>query len=186
MSRAANPIPENLLLIGKVVKPHGIRGWLKIKSYSESTTTFSRAGKVYLLKAGRLEEWELTAVKPHKGHFLIELKGIEDRNKAEEYRNADVYIDKGVLKKEEGEFFWYELIGIKVYLISGKYLGTIKHIFRTGSNDVYVVEEKEREYLIPAIEDVVKEIDLDSGKMLIEPIDGLLELAETKKKKKRR
>ncbi len=187
MSRAAKSIPENLLLIGKVVKPHGIRGWLKIKAYAESSATFSKAGTIFVHTAdGKLEEWELVSIKPHKGHFLVELKGVDNRNKAEEFRNADIYIQKDILHKEEGEFFWYELIGLKVYLVSGRYLGEIVQILPTGSNDVYIIRHKEKEYLIPAIEDVVKEIDVEGGKMLIEPLEGLLELAETKKKKKKK
>ncbi len=188
MSRATKLIPENLLLIGKVVKPHGIRGWIKIKAYSESAATFSEVESIFVHTTdGELKEWELVSVKPYKGDFLLmELKGVDDRNKAEELRNADIYIKKDLLQKEEGEFFWYELIGLKVYLVSGRYLGKIEQILPTGSNDVYIVKEKDKEYLIPAIEDVVKDVDIEGGKMIIEPLEGLLELAETKKSKKRK
>ncbi len=187
MGRADNLIPENLLLIGKVVKPHGVRGWLKVRVYSDSSTTFSQAGSIFIhTRDDRWHERELISVKPHKGHFLVELKGVDTRNKAEELRDADIYISKDILQKEEGEFFWYELIGLKVYLVSGKYLGKIVQILPTGSNDVYIVKEKEKEYLIPAIEDVIKEVNIEAKKMIIEPLEGLLELAETKKKKKKR
>lgn len=183
MNRA---IPENLLLIGKVVRPHGIRGLLKIESYADSETTFLRAGKIYLYNKGELKEWELVCIKPHKGHFLMELKGIQTRNEAEEYRGAEIYIDKNVLIKEEDEFFWYELIGLRVYLVTGRYLGKISQILPTGSNDVYVVKRKDKEYLIPAIEDVIKEIDLENNSMIIDPLEGLLELSESKDKKRKR
>lgn len=191
MRRAARSIPENLLLIGKVVRPHGIRGELKIEAYSESPSTFSKGRRLYFYTAeGKLEEKEIISVRAHKRFFLIKVKDIDDRNRAEEYRNVEVYIEKDILEKEEGEYFWYELIGLNVYLISGECIGKIEHILPTGSNDVYVVRGEEKEYLIPAIEDVVKEIDIEAKKMVIEPLEGLLELAETgkkdKKKKKRR
>lgn len=168
---------ENLLLIGKVLRPHGVRGLLKIKSYADSDATFLRAGKVYLsTPEGKMDRWELLSIKPQKGHFLMELKGLRTRDKAEEYRNADIYIEKDVLVKEEGEFFWYELLGLKVYLVTGEYLGSIVQIMPTGSNDIYVVQEGDKEYLIPAIEDVIKEIDIKNKKMIIDPLEGLLEL----------
>ena len=183
MSRA---VLENLLLIGKVLRPHGVRGLLKIKSYADSDSTFLRAGEIYLCAPkGGVEKWELLSIKPHKGHFLMELKGFHTREKAEEYRDADIYIDKSALVKEEGEFFWYELVGLRVYLVTGEYLGKIVEIMPTGSNDVYVVQEGKREYLIPAIEDVVKEVDIENNKMIIDPLEGLLEIAEPGGKKRK-
>ncbi len=187
MKRAAKFIPENLLLIGKVVRPHGIRGELKIESYSESPSTFSKGRRLYFYtREGELEEKELISVRPHKKFFLIKVKDINDRNKAEEYRNVKIYIEKSILEKEEGEYFWYELIGLDVYLVSGEYIGKIENILPTGSNDVYIVGKEEKEYLIPAIEDVVKEIDIERKKMIIEPLEGLLELAETREKDKKK
>ena len=90
------------------------------------------------------------------------------------------------MEKEGGEYFWYELIGLDVYLVSGEYIGKIENILPTGSNDVYIVGKEEKEYLIPAIEDVVKEIDIERKKMIIEPLEGLLELAETREKDKKK
>ncbi len=170
-----------------MVKPHGIRGWLKIKVYSDSVTIFSQVRSIFIhTKNGEWQEGGVLSLKPHKGYFLVELKGVNTRNKAEELRDADIYIPKDILQKDEGEFFWYELIGLKVYLVSGKYLGKIVQILPTGSNDVYIVKDKEKEYLIPAIEDVIKDVNIEAGKMIIEPLEGLLELAETKKKKKKK
>jgi len=178
-------ISENLLLIGKVVRPHGIRGALKIKSYASSPATFSKAGKVYFYVKGKLEERRLIFVKPLKeDYLLLKLEGITTRNDAEEFRGIDLYIDKSILEKEEDEFFWFEIIGLKVYLVDGRYIGKVTEILQTGSNDVYVVEEKDREYLIPAIDDVIKEINLEDQKMIINPLDGLLELGEKKKKRR--
>ncbi len=167
-----------------MVKPHGVRGVLKIFSYAESEATFLKAGRIYLYTTtdNKLEEWEVISIRPQKGHFLMELKGLTDRDKAEMYRDAEIYINKNCLSREQGEFFWYELIGVKVFLVTGTYLGKISHILPTGSNDVYIVkrEDNENEYLIPAIEDVIKEINLTQNRMIIEPLDGLMELNEKK------
>lgn len=155
-----------------------MRGLLKIRSYAASEATFLKAKVIYLrVQEGGVERWELLSIKPHKGHFLMELKGLQTRDKAEEYRDADIYIEKGLLSKEEGEFFWYELMDLKVYLITGEYIGKICEIIETGSNDVYVVKKKEREYLIPAIEEVIREVDIKNNMMVIDPLEGLLELS---------
>ncbi len=170
-----------------MLRPHGVRGLLKISSYAESEFTFRRAGIVYLgAPEGEIERWELLSIKPHKGHFLMELKGLHTKEKAEKYTNADIYIEKGSLVKEEGEFFWFELMGLEVYLVTGEYLGKIVEIMATGSNDVYVVQEEEKkEYLIPAIEEVVKDVDIKAKKMIIEPLEGLLELGRPLVKKRK-
>ena len=155
-----------------------MRGLLKIRSYAASEATFLKAKVIYLrAQEGGVERWELLSIKPHKGHFLMELKGLQTRDKAEEYRDADIYIEKGLLSKEEGEFFWYELMDLKVYLITGEYIGKICEIIETGSNDVYVVKEGKKEYLIPAIEEVIREVDIKNNMMVIDPLEGLLELS---------
>ena len=161
-----------------------MRGLLKIRSYADSEATFLRAKVIYLrAPKGGVERWELLSIKPHKGHFLMELKGLQTRDKAEEYRDADIYIEKSLLSKEEGEFFWYELMDLRVYLVTGEYIGKICEIIETGSNDVYVVKKKEKEYLIPAIEEVIREVDIKNNRMVIDPLEGLLELSGANKGK---
>ena len=81
-------------------------------------------------------------------------------------------------KKNDDEYFWYELIGLRVYLETDKYIGTIRHILPTGCNDIYIVREGKTEIFIPAIHDVVKKIDLPNKKMIISEMEGLLDLNE--------
>ena len=109
----------------------------------------------------------------------MKLEGLNTLEEAEKYRGAAILI-KGDLLPREGdeEYFWHELIGLEVYLSGGEYVGTIKHILPTGSNDIYVVQEGKTELLIPAIHDVVKEIDLINNRMIISEVEGLLDLNE--------
>jgi 16S rRNA processing protein RimM len=79
-------------------------------------------------------------------------------------------------KLTEDEYYWSDLIGLQVETDDGILLGVIFDIFETGSSDIYVVRNEKREYLIPAIGDVVKQVDLDSGKIIITPLEGLLDL----------
>jgi 16S rRNA processing protein RimM len=100
-------------------------------------------------------------VRPHKKHLLIKLKGLNSIHDAETYRRAEILVHRSAFHREdENEYFWYELIGLSVYLNTGQFLGTIKSILPTGSHDIYVVEEARKEILIPAIHEVVETVDL--------------------------
>lgn len=168
--------PENLLLIGEVIRPHGLDGVLRVRSHAQSEHTFLDAGSVFL-KSDHLEpqKYRVISVKPHKKGFLIRLEGLNSLEEAEAYRGAHILIRKDSLRRERGEYFWFELIGLKVYLKSGRYIGRVKEIIQTGSNDIYVVREKEGEFLIPAVHEVVENIDLERNEMIIHEMEGLFE-----------
>ena len=171
---------EKLLLVGKVIKPHGFKGLIRVWSYARTIDSFLHSGTVFL-KQDHQEPVEYTVldVQPHKNIFLMSVEGLDTFDKADSVRGADIFVDKDHLKKNsEDEYYWFEIIGLKVYLDTGKYLGIIKEIIPTGSNDVYVVKQNDSEFLIPAIHEVVKKIDLDKGEMIISAIDGLLDLNE--------
>ncbi len=169
---------RDLILIGRVTRPHGLTGLLRIVSYAQSKETFLEAGSVFLSKEqNELYERKVVSIRPYRSVFLLRLSGLNSIDEAEVFRGAGILIRKDCLvKKDEDEFFWYELLGLDVYLVTGQYLGVLKEIFPTGSNDVYVVENKGKEFLIPAIHQVVKEINLAQKRMVISPIKGLVDL----------
>ena len=169
---------RNLILIGHVVRPQGLTGLLRIVSYAQSKETFLKAGSVFL-KTGQNELYErkVVSIRPHRSVFLLKLSDLNSIDQAEAFRGAEILIKKDSLaKKDEDEFFWYELSGLDVYLTTGQYLGVLKEILPTGSNDVYVVEGQGKEFLIPAIHQVVKEINIPQKRMIISPMKGLLDL----------
>jgi 16S rRNA processing protein RimM len=171
---------ENLLLVGKVIRPHGLDGSLRIRSYAQSAESFLDAGNVFL-KSDKDEmcECKVSSVKPYKNVFLMRLEGLQSLEEAERYRGADILIRKDLLEqKDEEEYFWFELIGLEVFLNSGRYLGKLTDIIPTGSNDIYVVKKGRKEVLIPAIYEVVDEIDLENKKIIISEMEGLLDLNE--------
>lgn len=148
-------------------------------SYARSETSFNEAGVVFLRSESEVtREYRVVSVKSHKNIFLMRLEGLNSRDEAEQFREAEIFIRKESLTREEGEYYWYELLGLKAYMDTGEYLGRIKHIISAGSNDVYVIQEGERELLIPATHEVVKEIDLENRKIIISPMEGLLDLNE--------
>lgn len=169
---------RDLILIGHVIRPHGLTGLLRIVSYAQSKETFFEAGSVFLIKGENdLYEKKVVSIRPHRSFYLLKLSGLNSIDQAEIFRGAGILIRKdSLLKRDEDEFFWHELLGLEVYLVTGQYLGVLKEIFPTGSNDVYVVENQGKEFLIPAIHQVVKEINIAQKRMVISPMMGLLDL----------
>ena len=170
---------EKLLPVGKVLKPHGIKGLIRAWSYARTMQSFQHSGSIFFRQDNQEPaEYRVLDIKPHKNFFILRIEGLHNFEDADRLRGADILVDKEKLTRNKGEYFWFELINLEVFLDTGKYLGIIKEIIPTGSNDVYVVKLNDSEFLIPAIYDVVKKIDLDKGEMIISAMDGLLDLNE--------
>ena len=170
---------DSLLLIGKVLRPHGLRGLLRIESYAHSRATFLEAGTLFIRAiSGKLIEFTVSSVSPHKNSLLIKLDGLDQKEEAENLRGAEIFIKKGSLVRNEDEYFWHEILKLGVYLESGSYLGIVSQIISAGGNDIYVIKDGKREILIPATHEVVKKIDLENRIMIITPMEGLLDLNE--------
>ncbi len=168
-----------MLLVGKVIRPHGLKGLLRVKLFANSAASLLDAESIlFKTVSGKIHEFSVFSVTSHKNIFLLDAEEIHSLDAAEEYRGAEIFIQKDFLTCEDDAFFWYELVGAKVYLDTGEYLGVISRIMATGSNDVYVVNEGEKEIYIPAIHEVIREIDLENGRMIITPMEGLLDLNE--------
>ncbi|MBW1927632.1 MAG: 16S rRNA processing protein RimM [Deltaproteobacteria bacterium] len=172
--------PADLIIIGKVRRPHGLKGLLQVESYAESHESFLQAGTVFLKDASQgLVEYRVVSARPHKRALLVALEGIGSIEDAERFRGSVIMAKKAVFQRSpEGEFFWHELLGLEVYLDSGEYLGKLSQIIPTGANDVYVVKKGEREYLIPATVEVIRQVDLEQGTMTISPLEGMLDTNE--------
>jgi 16S rRNA processing protein RimM len=168
-----------LIPLGRVLRPHGLKGLLRIRSDAGVDLPFEEGGIVYLQVGTKPpERFKVVSIKPHKGTAFMALEGITTLERAETYRSADIFLEKGDLRREEDEYFWFELTGLEVRLDTGEIIGTICRIIATGANDIYVVKKGKREILVPATSEVVKAIDLKGGKMIISPMEGLLDLNE--------
>ena len=172
--------PDNLLLVGKVIRPHGLRGLLRVWSYSQSDETFLNKETIFLKADPEVfNPIRVISVTPHKNIYLMELDGLNSLEEAERFRGAEVFVNKDdLVRNDKNEYFWYELIGLQVFLDTDLYLGTLTEIMVTGSNDIYVVRKGKNELLVPAIHDVVKEIDLENKKMIITEMQGLFSINE--------
>ncbi|MFO7986057.1 MAG: ribosome maturation factor RimM [Desulfatiglandaceae bacterium] len=172
-------VPGNWVLLGKVIRPHGLQGLLRIQSYAQSERSFLDAGAIGLKPvSGGFQKHEMLSLRPHKKGYVMKLSGVTSIDQAEALRGAEIWIDPDSLFREADEYFWYELLGLEVYLDSGEYVGVISRIIQTGSHDIYEATDDDREVFIPATHEVVQKIDLGNKKMTISPIPGLLELNE--------
>lgn len=160
--------------VGKIVNTHGIKGDVKVVPLTDDVKRFEKLKTVFI--GDEKLELEIVNVSYIKGNVLLRFKNYENINDIEKFKNYEVWIDeKDKIKLPKDSFFLDDILGLEVYLTDDTHLGTIKDILQPGANDVYVVKSESKEYLIPAIKDVIKKIDIDNKKMIIDPIEGLLE-----------
>ncbi len=166
---------QNLLEIGQIVNSYGIKGFLKVVPYTDDVTRYGNLKTIYIEKNKKLEEKEIEEVKYHKNLVLLKLKGIDDIDETLQYKNCLIKIDrKDAVELPEDSYFIVDLIDMEVYTDEEKFLGKIVDVFPTGSNDVYVVkDELGKQTLLPAIGDVIKNVDVANKKMIVHLIEGL-------------
>ena len=167
---------QKRLEVGQIVNTFGVKGFVKIYPYVDDVRRFDYLKKVYINIKKELKELEIEEVKYHKNMVLIKFKGIDDMDSAERLRNAYVEIDrKDAIPLEEGQYFIVDLLGLEVYSDEGNLLGKLNDIFNTGSNDVYEVkDELGKTILLPGIPEVIKEVDLENGKIIVHILEGLI------------
>ena len=179
MSKKEDPRGEEYLVIGKVLKPHGVKGDLRVRYYNPEDPLFlSRYKRLYLKdeRRGLLRPFKVLKVRPHKDLLIVSLEGLRDREDAERWRGSEVLVRREDLPPlEEDEYYWEEIIGLEVFTKEGESLGRVTSIWRTGGSDVYVVEGEKGEIMLPAIKQVVLEVDREGGRMVVELLEGLLE-----------
>jgi 16S rRNA processing protein RimM len=169
---------DELVPVGKIIGTHGIKGLLKVFSYSGNIHSLESSETVFLIgKDGTLREYAIRSVSAHAGGFILGLDGFSDINQVLFLTGSELCLKLSQLPvPDEGEYYWRDLIGLAVHTDQGVELGTLVDIFETGSSDIYVVRGSSKEYLIPAIADVIANIDIPGKKMIITPLDGLLDL----------
>jgi len=171
-----NPVRKaGTISIGKIVGCHGIRGTVKLLPFTESPAFFTEGSRfLFVCPGGEEKTATIKWVRPHKKILLLDLAEIGSRTEAERLQGCELHIRRDRLEKpEEDAWYWVDLIGLFVEDTRTGPIGTLKSIFRTGSNDVYVVADGKREVLIPALADVILKVDLDAGKMQVRLPEGL-------------
>ncbi|MUM77730.1 16S rRNA processing protein RimM [Pseudodesulfovibrio sp. F-1] len=167
------------VLVGEIVKPHGIRGELRVRSHAESPELFGLVPAIHLREPGAkpaarvIRSW-----REHKGFVLLTLDGVTDRDGAEALRGREVLVREADLPDlDEDEHYLYQLMGCRVTLEDGSPVGVLEHFFETAGQDTWViVNEAGAEILLPAVPEFVLDVDLDAGVIVVAPPEGLLDL----------
>lgn len=159
---------------GKIVNIHGLRGEVKIMPWSDDPEFICEFDILYLGKDKKLLQIENARV--HKNMVLAKFKGIDTPEAANLLRNNIIYIDRNDVELEEGTYFIQDLIGLKVINAdTNEEYGNVTDVFQTGANDVYEVKNGDKTVLIPAIPDVIVNIDIENSVLMIRPLEGLFD-----------
>lgn len=166
---------KQYLETGKIVGTHGIRGMVRVQPWSDSGEFLTNFKRFFLSEGG---ESELKAVKiqPHGGVVLIAFKGIDTVEQAESLRGKTIYIRREDITLPEGRYFIDDLIGCEVFdADSGEKYGVISEVSQTGANDVWHIKSGDKEYLLPAIDEVIVKVDPENERLEIRPMKGIFD-----------
>lgn len=168
---------KRFLEIGKITNVHGLAGEVKVYPWCDDAAFLCSFDVLYTDKNGR-NSVEVKRARVQQNMAILQLEGVTARDQAEKLRGTVLYMDREDVTLAEGCYFVQDLIGLRVLdADTGKVWGTIRDVMQTGANDVYSIwdPEEQREYLVPAIPDVVLETNLDAGTMTIRPLEGLFD-----------
>ena len=167
---------QEFLEIGQIVNTFGIKGFVKVVPFTDDIKRFDDLETVYVKTKTEFKEYQIEEVKYHKNMVLIKFKGIDKVEDAEKLRDSYLKIDrKNSIPLEEDAYFIVDLLGLDVYTDENVHLGKLEDIFNTGSNDIYVVkDELGKQILLPAIADVIKEINIKEHKIIVHLLNGLV------------
>lgn len=165
---------KQFLEAGKIVTTHGIRGEVKVIPYTDTPELLCEFDRLFIGK--NRDEINVIRARVFKNTVIMKLEGIDTPEDAEKLRNKLLYMHRDDLELDDDTYFIQDLIGLEVSdADSGKVYGKIADVMQTGANDVYVIKGDDREYLVPAIADVVVSTDIDVGTMTIRPLEGLFD-----------
>ena len=167
---------EKYLEVGQIVNTFGIKGQVIVKPFTDDIKRFDKLKEVYVDKKNELRLFQIEKVNYSKNMVILKFKGIETPEEAEKLRNSYLKIDrKDAEKLPEGTYYIADLIGLDVYTDENKLLGKVDYIYNAGSSDIYIVKDEQgKEILLPAIKDVLKQVDLENEKIIVHIIEGLI------------
>ncbi|ATR82023.1 ribosome maturation factor RimM [Pseudomonas sp. FFUP_PS_473] len=172
-----NATPESaddLIVVGKIFSVHGVRGEVKVYSFTDPIENLLSYRNWTLRRDGSVKQVELVSGRSTQKDLVAKLKGLDDRDEARLLSGYEICISRSLLPNlTNGEYYWYQLVGLKVIDQLGQLFGKIDHLLETGANDVMVVKPcagslDDRERLLPYTEQCVLAIDLGAGEMRVD------------------
>ncbi len=167
---------EEYLQVGVISNTHGIRGEVKVFPTTDDPARFKKLKNVFLDTGKEYLELEIEQVKFFKQFVILKFKGYDTINDVERYKQKSLMVDREhAVKLKKNEYFIADLLGLSVYTENDDPLGTLTDVLQTGANDVYVVKmEEQKEVLIPAIRECILEVDMETRRMKVHLLEGLL------------
>lgn len=163
------------LEVGKAVGTHGVKGMVRVQVWADSVDFLKKFKYIYTDKNGN-GKLTVLRVQPHGNIALVAFKGVETIEHAESLRNTVLYIDRDDAELPEGRYFISDLLGVEVFdADTSVRLGEISDVSQTGANDVWHITNEGKEYLIPAIDDVLISVDVDKNIAFIRPLKGIFD-----------
>jgi 16S rRNA processing protein RimM len=169
------PVPaEEIMVLGKIVSVHGVRGEVKVYSFTDPLDNLLEYRRWTLRRDGETKQVELVRGRVQGNVLVAKLKGLDDREVARTFAGFEIVMPRDEFPElDDGDFYWHQLIGLRVVDQAGQLLGRIDHLLETGANDVIVVKPVEgslddRERLLPYTDDCVQAVDLEAGEMQVE------------------
>lgn len=166
--------PPEYLAVGRILRPHGVRGGLRVSTVSALIHSLHPSGQVFF--GPEKDPGIVRAFRAHGSDFLLFIEGCDDRSTAEKWRGQVLYVRfEETEPLPEGVYYHWQIVGLEVFTEEGERLGKVVEILETGANDVYIVRDaSDKECLLPAIESVIVEVDLEKSRMVVNLIPGLL------------
>ncbi len=167
---------QDILQVGAVTSTHGLAGEVKVFPTTDDPKRFKKLKKVLLDTGKGMRELEVAHVKFFKNLVILKFRGCDKIEDVMGFKGRDLYVTReNAVKLKKNEYFIADLIGMKVFLEDGTYLGMLAEVLQTGANDVYEVHmEDGREVLIPAIRQCILDVDIEAEKMTVHLLEGLL------------
>lgn len=163
-------------IVGKIINSHGIKGEVKVYPLTDDIQRFEYLKEAYI--GDNKVVVNVDGVKYHKGSIILKFKEYDDINQILKYKDSFIFVsDEDRIILPENHYFIYDLIGCKVVDTDGNAIGNLKDVLQGHSNDVYVIEDEDnfKEYLIPAVKEFVKQVNIDEKLIAIDPIEGMIE-----------
>ncbi|MCP1602291.1 MULTISPECIES: ribosome maturation factor RimM [Pseudomonas] len=168
------PAAEEMIVLGKIVSVHGIRGEVKVYSFTDPLDNLLDYRRWTLRRGTEVRQAELVSGRVQGNVLVAKLKGLDDREVARTYADFEILVPRSELPElDDGEFYWSQLEGLKVIDTNGQLFGILDHMLETGANDVMVVKPcagslDDRERLLPYTEQCVQSVDLAAGEIRVD------------------
>lgn len=157
------------ITLGRVTGPWGVKGWIKVTPYADTPADLCELAHWSLQRGGTWQEFGVAEARPHGASVVARLVGCDDRDAAVALKGSDIAVPRDALPAPaRGEFYWADLVGLKVVNLQGEVLGEVTGLMATGANDVLRVGGAETERLVPYVAHVIREVDLARGEIRVE------------------